>query len=435
VKDLAVDIALAVEGVTQKWAKQRKAEERQASRELRRRQALTYCPRETILSAAYQAMEEAYMRASSGGTLPAHARQIMYAARGEIQERTGERLNDQYFIQKLLPDYMKGNSEQTADWDVVFDARGRFEEPHTGTKVPLGTIDVRNYLARCLLGSVADAESPSGLEVSFAAPRLFPTQGPKHRYGAILFIEKEGFLPLLHGVRLAERYDLAIMSTKGMSVTACRALVDELCSDERGVPLLIVRDFDKSGFSIAATLQRDTRRYAFENTVVVHDLGLRLEDVEAYGLESEEVFYGKSDPTENLRANGASEKEIAFLYDEEASSWRSYRGRRVELNAFTSGDLVAWLEGKLAQRGIEKVIPDEAILEVAYRRVLAVEDVERRMGEIQTKALERARKARIPRGLAGKVRRRLKADPHLSWDEALAFAVRRETRKKSGEAS
>ncbi len=62
------------------------------------------------------------------------------------------------------------------------------------------------------------------------APK-YPTFGPKHRYGAILFIEKEGFMPLLKAVRLAERYDLAVMSTKGMSVTASRELVDTLCGD------------------------------------------------------------------------------------------------------------------------------------------------------------------------------------------------------------
>jgi hypothetical protein len=54
-------------------------------------------------------------------------------------------------------------------------------------------------------------------------------------------------MPLFDKVQLAERY--AIMSTKGMSVT----LVDTL-----DVPLLVLHDFDKSGFSIAATLRRDT---------------------------------------------------------------------------------------------------------------------------------------------------------------------------------
>ena len=39
-------------------------------------------------------MQAAYMKASAGNTLPAKARQVMYAARGEIQERTGKSLDD-----------------------------------------------------------------------------------------------------------------------------------------------------------------------------------------------------------------------------------------------------------------------------------------------------------------------------------------------------
>jgi hypothetical protein len=42
--------------------------------------------------AAAEIMETAYMQASGGGTLPANARQIMYAARGHIQRITGRQL-------------------------------------------------------------------------------------------------------------------------------------------------------------------------------------------------------------------------------------------------------------------------------------------------------------------------------------------------------
>jgi hypothetical protein len=51
------------------------------------------------------------------------------------------------------------------------------------------------------------------------------TSGPGGRYGALLFCEKEGFNELFREVQLAEHYDLAIMSTKGVSVTAARRLV------------------------------------------------------------------------------------------------------------------------------------------------------------------------------------------------------------------
>src|SRR5262249_5445877 len=184
------------------------------------------------------------------------------------------------------------------------------------------------------------------LGFQLAGAGLFPSCGPQRRYSAVVFVEKEGFAPLLRAVRLAERFDVAIMSTKGMSVTASRLLVDRLWGEHQ-IPLLVLRDFDKSGFSIVGTLQRDTRRYSFQNPVRVIDLGLRLEDVEAWGLQSEEVVYGKSDPTDNLRKNGATEAEIAFLVDYQRSRYGHYVGRRVELNAFTSSDLITWIEGQL----------------------------------------------------------------------------------------
>ena len=53
-------------------------------------------------------------------------------------------------------------------------------------------------------------------------------------------------------MHLAERYDLAIMSTKGMSNTSARRLLDEMCG-ERELKVFVLHDFDKSGLSILAT--------------------------------------------------------------------------------------------------------------------------------------------------------------------------------------
>src|SRR5215831_20078469 len=90
--------------VTKTWTKQRKQEERHSSARMRRMDAMTRSRQMTIQFAAYRVMKEAYMKASAGGKLPAHARQIMYAARGKVQGMTGRELNDQYFTQTLLPD-------------------------------------------------------------------------------------------------------------------------------------------------------------------------------------------------------------------------------------------------------------------------------------------------------------------------------------------
>jgi hypothetical protein len=391
----------AVQGVTKKWAKQRKREERNAAAIVSRRYVMTRRRSVSIRDAAFQTMEQAYLRASANGTLPAHARQIMYAARAYIQRTADKEIGqrfDQYFTQQLLPEYIE---MYDVSWNVVYDARGNFAEPHTDLKVALGTLQVRRYLAQIGRHTVGDPD----FEIW---EKFYPTLGPRHRFGAILFIEKEGFLPLFQAVRLAERYDLAIMSTKGMSVTASRELVDQLCS-RHAVPLLVLHDFDKSGFSIVGTLQRSTRRYRFGHghAANVIDLGLRLEDID--GLETEDVVH-QSNPAANLRENGATADEIAFL-----------RTRRVELNAFASDELIQWLELKLVHHGIAKVVPDSDILASAYRRMRRQAVVQERINETLAELDDddQTEPSPAPDNLIDRIKRRLSEDPALRWDAVL----------------
>jgi hypothetical protein len=398
-KTLADRLKDSVLGVTKDWAKQRKAEERHASAAANRRARLVRASDYyNFKSAAYEVMEKAYMAASANGTLPASARQVMYQARPFIQDKMcGQQLNDQYFCQQLLPDYME---EHQVDWDVTYDDRGHFIEPHTGHLIGLGTISVRNYLA--------SVSAPKLIEPGFAAGRI-ETRGPNGCFGAVLFVEKEGFGPLFEAVHLDERFDLGIMSPKGMSVTAARTLIDNLCRLQ--VPLFVLHDFDKAGFSIIGTLKRNTRRFTFDNQPRIIDLGLRLADVRDLGLEdsAEEAFDRGSDDakTENLRRNGATEEEIEFLLKS-----------RVELNALTSDQLVAFIERKLAHHGIKKVIPDTDLLGDAYRLFVNSKRVE----EIVQKAIEEIENedVSVPADLGAKVAAHLQQNPTLRWDEAVA---------------
>ncbi len=296
----AYSIIDAVTAVTAKWAKQRKAEERHARAVHNRQQALRRTRVASIKDVAYEVMEQAYLKASANGRLPALARQIMYAARPFIQDKIDKNLNDQYFTQTLLPDYIEEHPEECARWNVVYDARGRLYEPHTKRAVPLGTLDVRRYLSDLKSWRV---ERP----VYDVREDGYPTHGPKNRYGNILFIEKEGFLPLFDAVHLVERYDLAIMSTKGTSVVACRKLADELCS-RHGVRLFVLHDFDKAGFSILSTLGRNTRRYKFANPIEVIDLGMRLADIDGLPVEDANYKGTRGAAKLNLRENGATEE-------------------------------------------------------------------------------------------------------------------------------
>jgi hypothetical protein len=145
----------------------------------------------TVKDAAALVMREAYMKASDNGRLPAKPRQIMYAARPQILELTGkDSLDDAYFTQQLLPDYMEDHPDECAAWDVVWDARGNFSEPHTGHELALGTLEVRQYL-----GERPAQEIP----VRLAPGATYPTTGPEDRYTTVLFIEKEGFGRHCHG--------------------------------------------------------------------------------------------------------------------------------------------------------------------------------------------------------------------------------------------
>jgi hypothetical protein len=391
-----------VTGAAKVWTKQRKAEERNKSAEINRVARMKSTGREdTIKEVANAVMEAAYMKASDNGTLPANARQIMYAARPEIQARTEKPLDSKYFTQTLLPDYLEEHPE--LEWDVVFDDRGHFREPHTNVSVGLGTLKVRSYLSkRCW---------PSITEGSYAGGHV-ATCGEEGRFGAVFFTEKEGFDPLFLRVRLAERFDIAIMSTKGMSVTSARKLIDELCGGGN-IPLLVLHDLDKSGFSILGTLSLDNRRYKFKNKVRIIDIGLRLDDIregELKGLnleeEAEEAFDQGDEftKTANMMANGATDAEAKFM-----------QNRRIELNALTSRQLVQFIEAKLRHHGIVKVVPDQDTLDQAYTAFARGF----RAQEAVRKIVKKGSPVAIPEDLAKRLQTMLIDKQEMSWDQAL----------------
>lgn len=406
-----------VQSVTKEWTKVRKQQMRSQAAGARayERYVRGRSRSHSIRAVAFRVMKQAYMKASANGTLPAAARQIMYQARPLILAQSEkDEFDDQYFTQRLLPDYMALHSAETAAWDVVFDARGHLYEPHTGREVPLGTLAVRSYLANSRPRDLTDSTLPqlrTGMQ----------TYGPTHRYQTVLFIEKEGFMPLLEQAQIAARYDLAIMSTKGVSSTAARTLLVGL----NAVRFLVLHDFDTYGFSILGTLHQNTRRFQFNRPPDVIDLGLRLTDVEAEGLETEPVSYKKQPDRETLRQNGATAAEIAYLITAYGV------GQRVELNAFTSDHLIAWLEAKLAAHGVKKVVPDDETLTAAYRQACYIHQLNEAITKAGKTAQAKAKRAPVPKTLRQKIERLLVKSPTLSWDAALTKLIMEQRPKRS----
>ena len=407
-EDLGDMIISGVESVTATYAKQRKAEERHANAALHRRDAMTRIRRVKINEAAFEVMEAAYLDASDNGQFYANARQIAYAARPHILARTGkEDLGIPYFTQTLLPAYLDEHGLDGV-WKIAYDARGHFTEPHLGRRIALGTAEVRSYAA----GEPDDPQHIGGL------PLGFPTAGPLNRYAGVVFIEKEGFDQQIAQSGLAAEHDLAFMSTKGMSVTAARELVDYLAGE--GVLVFVLHDFDRSGFSILGTLGTDSRRYQFGNTPEVIDLGLRLADVEEHGLPSEpwRAKANRRSIERTLRRHGATDAEVAFLV--RAGSYTFTAGQRVELNALTAGRFIDWLDGKLAEHAPGKVMPDDDTLTVAYRRARTRIAINKKITEMAESLSDETNAETVPDDLEAQIRRKLETKPELSWDTALA---------------
>jgi len=177
----------------------------------------------------------------------------------------------------------------------------------------------------------------------------------------------------------------------------------------------VAHDFDKARFEISQRLttvsdwarQNDRVTYEFENEIRVIDLGLRLADVEKYGLEDKQCeFKGRF-----ARDSICTEEEKEFLRSD----------RRVELNAFTSPQFVEWIEAKLTEHRFDKrLVPKDDVLEDAYRRAVVVDIVNAAIEEAMEFATDEAENATVPKTLGRQLRAHMKENPDMPWDKALA---------------
>jgi hypothetical protein len=386
------DILSALD-VGKSWTRQIKAEEKRPSARGYRRSMYT-TSRKTLREICWEHMPKAWNQASSGGRLPTHWRQVFYVMRPlcDGHPKSDRPLTDATF-KNILESYLK---EECPGWDVLRGARGSFKEPHSAeadSGLGLSTINVRNYL------SGARNKPDSSIR---PVPSRFPTIGPRNRIAAVLICEKEGFDELLMAERIPQKYDLALMSTKGISAIAARDLVADL-----GVPAFTLHDMDKNGFVMAAGFRDAT------------DIGIRMADVEEWGLAPEDQQHQNPRKTRlNLLRNGASAVEADFIAS----------GQRVELNMFTGEQFIEFVSMKLDAHEVRKVIPADDVLTEAWKRAHVAgrvnELISMTWGDIPEGATPDAailtkEVASMPVDMAEQVRQAFERDPFQSWDEAL----------------
>lgn len=303
--------------VTQAHTRDKKAAERSGARSYSR--SWYREPRDVLKYHVFKVLPEAIAIAGSNGAFPFKERQLFYQVRPLLQKRTDKELTSAYFSPTLITEYEDDNGPIPG---LLYDARGNFSEPHTGVRVPLGTAEVAGYTI------------------------------PTWTYDKILYIEKEGFDPVLKAAKFSERFDIGVAGGKGYSTRAAKDLL--AMAEAHDVAVLVFHDCDVYGYEIARTLAEATRTRP-DHSLDIIDIGLSVTDVSAMGLATEDVV---------LKNRSSWEFESRLTTEERAFFFPGgYNGRnipsqRCELNAMTSEQFISFLEKKLKAHGLdEKVIP------------------------------------------------------------------------------
>ncbi len=365
-----------------------------ASREDRAIQQVYRGVRVSDKSAVFEVLPSAYHEATNGGTMRVSARDLYYTVRPKVLPLTGRNeLGYDYFSQTLLTEYQQefGRLEM-----LYYEARGVLYVPHSGQEVPLGTREVEEY---DLPGWVFDK---------------------------ILYIEKRGVWEALKDSGLAERYDLAVISAQGYASEAARLLLSRAEAGHK-CRIFVFHDADLAGYNIARTLAEETRRMP-GHSIEVHDIGLKLEEALAMGLQTEPFRAQKKPPAKILARLTPVERDFFVR-----------RHQRVEINAILPADRAGYIERKLEEAGAtDKVVPPDGVLDDeaigTYGRKIdsAVQSIVDDLLDIDEikRQMRRAFIDVVPNDPRAAVLAAFQDDPEQSWRDAMAAHTEKEINER-----
>jgi hypothetical protein len=266
-------------------------------------------------------LDAAIAKASGYGAYRFSPRQVFYVVRPLVREAVGAELQWGNF-ETIIGDH---ELEQGEIAGMYRDPRGTLYHPHHRDSIPLGTLQVERY------------------------------QRPEWTFNKILFIEKEGFFEALKEAAWPERHDCALVTSKGQPTRAARDLLDLLGESGEEILFFAVHDADAAGTLIYQSLQEATRARPGRKVRVIN-LGLEPDEALAMGLEVEDVDAGER------------RKPVAAYVPDDSRDW--LRHHRVELNAMTTPQFIAWLDDKMAAFGNGKLVPPARVLTDALSETL-----------------------------------------------------------------
>jgi hypothetical protein len=254
---------------------------------------------------------------SGDGEYRFNQRQLLYVLRKIVHDEIGETLNTGNF-NNIITDY----ENERGEIDGMYrEPRGSISHPHNDEDIPLGTLTVEEY------------------------------ERPVWTYNKLVYIEKEGFSEALKAAGWPERHDCALASSKGFTTRAVRDLVDKLAAHDEPVTIFCVHDADAYGTMIYQTFQQATRARGARKIQIVN-LGLEPWEAVERGLEIESV-----------EATGRRKPVADYVHEgDDEANWEEWlQTHRVELNAMTTPEFIAWLDVKLS--AYDKLVPPPDILE------------------------------------------------------------------------
>jgi hypothetical protein len=311
------------------------AAERRAERDRRRADR---AGRLTKRDAVMAVIPEAVRQQRGESDLPFSVHSLFYKIRPLALKLLppGAKLRPEYVELTLIPE---SEREHGPIRGIYRDPRGTLREPHPGGRViALGTRAVEAYLP------------------------------PEWSYDKILVVEKEGLWPVIEAAALAERYDMAVVLSQGYAAEAVRLLLAKMPPGD--VQIFALHDADIAGYTIGRMLGEATARMP-DHHADVTDLGLTIDQAVAHGLESEEFTRSRAIPQTILPRLSPLAAEWftgEVLHRDGKGQPKEWLCKRVELNAFTSPALIAFVQDGLRAHGADgKVVPPPQVLEAHAR--------------------------------------------------------------------
>jgi hypothetical protein len=259
---------------------------------------------------------------SGDGQFRFNQRQLLYGLRPIVRNEIDQDLKTSHF-NRIITEY----EDDRGDIPGMYrEPRGSIYHPHRRETIPLGTLTVETY------------------------------ERPIWTFNKLVYIEKEGFSEALKEIDWGERHDCALISSKGFTTRAVRDLVDKLAEHDEPVTVFCVTDADAYGTMIKQTFQEATKARGARKIKIVH-LGLHPWEAVADGLEVEEVEKGEK---RKAVADYVLEREDLAPTGETWEEW--LQTHRIELNAMTTPQFIAWLDGKMAEHDVGKLVPPNEVI-------------------------------------------------------------------------